>query len=132
MKKYFAVILLAVASIGIVSGCKTAGTNPAAIAPGARDQVDSDANEALQPAYAFAKRITSAVQSTDPAVHIELTAAQKNVLNELNKSINIAAALLQAYHATPDPASVANLKTATQKVNQDLGSAQTIITVPAN
>src|ERR1700751_1501904 len=65
------------------------------------DSVDAMVNSILQPAHAFAADLTAAVQSTDPQVHIELTATQKALLIKLNQALNIADPLEQAYHAQP-------------------------------
>lgn len=110
-----------------VSGCKTTQTLPPGT--GAVDIVDYTANEILQPAHAFALALSNAVQSTDPNVHIDLTDAQKNVLITLNKSLNIADALEIAYHSNPSVSQQAALTSAANTVQQNLASAQAIISI---
>lgn len=131
--KSFLTLVLAPMLLGFgltvaIDGCKTANTP---LPAGAADSVDANANEILQPAHAFALTLSNAVLSTDPNVHIELTAAQKNVLIVLNKSLNIADALEIAYHGAPTPANANALQSASKTVEQNLASAQSIITLPA-
>lgn len=110
----------------ILTACNV---KPGPLPGGAVDSVDANANEILQPAHAFALTLSNAVLSTDPNVHIELTAAQKSVLVTLNKSLNVADALEIAYHKTPSPANANAVVSASQTVQQNLASAQSIITV---
>jgi hypothetical protein len=119
--------VIALSAALAVSGCKTTATLPPNT--GAVDIVDYTANEILQPAHAFALALSTAVQSTDPNIHIELTAAQKNVLIALNKSLNIADALEIAYHASPSTAQASQLTAAANQVQENLASAQSIINV---
>ena len=116
-------LVLAAAMMATV-GCKTV---TAKLPVGAVDTVDATANEILQPAHAFALTITNAVLSTDPNVHIELTAAQKAILVDLNKSINIADTLEIAYHAHPTAANATVLQAATATVQTNLSAAQVAI-----
>lgn len=108
-----------------IDGCKTVANQP--LAPAAKDAVDDNANRILETAHSFAKTVSDARTSTDPAVHIDLTAAQDNVLIILNKSLNAADALEQGYHALPSTDSATKLTAATQTVEQNLASAQSII-----
>lgn len=116
---------LALAAV-LMAGCKAVN---APLPAGAVDAIDANANEILQPAHAFAQTITAAVQSTDPNVHIELTAAQKGILIALNKSLNVADTLEIAYHANPVAANAGALTSAFQTVQTNLVSAQSTITV---
>lgn len=121
-----ALIFSITTAVGFLGGCNK---TPAPLPALAADATDAHANEVLQPAHAFAARITAAVQSTDPQVHIELTAQQKSILVNLNKALNVADGLEQAYHANATPAAATQLNAATAKVQTALSSAQTIITV---
>jgi hypothetical protein len=93
------------------------------------DQIDADANSILQPAHAFAAALTKAVLSTDPQVHIELTPTQKSVLVALNKALNFADPLEQAYHALPTSNTASQLQAAAAKVYTAFSAAQAAIPV---
>lgn len=120
-------ILVVVAALCLMTGCKTVQAPLPAMAA---DQVDADANTILQPAHAFASRLSAAVLSTDPQVHIELTPAQKTVLLTLNKALNVADPLEQAYHTQPTSNAASQLQAATAKVYTAFTAAQTAIPVP--
>lgn len=119
-------LAIALLSLTLIVGCKL---NTGPLPAGAVDSIDATANEILQPAHAFALTISTAVLSTDPNVHVELTPAQKNVLLILNKSLNVADKLEIAYHSQPNPANANALQSASLTVQQNLASAQSIITV---
>lgn len=119
-------ILTAVACLCLVTGCKTVNAPLPALAV---DQIDAEANTILQPAHAFAARLSAAVQSTDPQVHIELTSSQKSILVALNKALNIADPLEQAYHNQPTSNAASQLQAATAKVQTAFSVAQTAIPV---
>lgn len=114
----------AIYAMVLLSGCKQVN---APLPGGAMDQVDATANSILQPAHAFASRMSSAVLSTDPQVHIELTAAQKTLLVNLNKALNIADPLEQAYHQLPTSTGAVQLQSATSNVSTSLTAAQSAI-----
>jgi hypothetical protein len=119
-------ILVAVASLCLMTGCKTVQAPLPAMAV---DQVDADANSILQPAHAFAARLTAAVQSTDPQVRIELTASQKSILIALNQALNVADPLEQAYHAQPTSNAASQLQAAAANVYTKFSAAQSAIPV---
>ena len=121
---------LLLSTVLVTAGCKTTLSAPPANS-GAVDLVDYNANLILEPAHAFALDVSNAVLSTDPNVHIELTAAQKQILITLNKSINVAAGLEKAYHASPSVAAQTALTAAANVVQSNLSSAQSVITLPA-
>lgn len=110
----------------LLAGCKPVS---APLPPMAVDQIDATTNSILQPAHAFAAAISAAVQSTDPQVHISLTQTQLNLLIGLNKALNIADPLEQAYHAKPNLTSAAQLQSATATVSNAFSAAQTAIPV---
>jgi hypothetical protein len=123
-------LVLVLTGMLTLTGClhQVVTSTPAAALPaGAVDKVDADVNTILQPAHAFAADITAAVLSTDPQVHIELTAAQKTVLAKLNQVLNIADPLEQAYHALPTAASAAQLKSAAADVSTAFTAARTAL-----
>ena len=128
MRKLATLLLGAIVAVGCMSsvGCKKQ-TTP--LPANAVDRVDATANSILQPAHAFAARISAAVQSTDPNVHIALTPVQLQVLNDLNKALNIADPLEQAYHNNPTSVTASQLQAATAAVTQKLSAAQAQITV---
>lgn len=113
--------LLLVLTLSPLVGCRQVN---APLPAGAINQVDATTNSLLQTAHAFAARVSSAVQSTDPNIHIELSMTQRSLLNGLNKSLNIADPLEQAYHASPTPATEASLQAATNDVKAKLAAAQ--------
>lgn len=123
MKKYLAPLLLAVA----LTGCAKQVNAP--LPALAVDQIDATVNSILQPAHAFAADLSAAVLSTDPQVHIELTAAQKNILIQLNKALNVADPLEQAYHALPTSITATQLQNAAAQVSTAFSAAQVAIPV---
>jgi len=121
--------VLLLATAGLVAGCAVKANAP--LPAGAVDAVDANANLILQPAHAFALDVSTAILSADPAQHIELTAAQKNVVLDLNKALNIADKAEIAYHASATPDGAALLKSSVAAVQTALVAAQAAITVPA-
>ena len=111
---------IVVSMLAFTVGCATKANLPT----GAVDSVDANANEILQPAHAFAAALTAAVQSTDPNVHITLTATQLTALEDLNKALNFADPLEQAYHALPNAANANALKAASATVSTDLSTVE--------
>lgn len=114
-------------SVLFLSGCVHQVNAP--LPSGAINQLDATTNSLLQTAHAFAARVSSAVQSTDPNIHIELSATQKGLLNALNRSLNIADPLEQAYHASGAPSSASALQSAANDVKSKLTAAQSGIGV---
>ncbi len=127
MKKTLASLVL-IATIAFVGcGHLVTASTPPPLPAGAVNQIDADANSLLQAAHAFASRITSAVQSTDPSVHIELTDVQKNLLIQLNIALNTADPLEQAYHNAPTVANQVALQNATPAVQVAFSNAAAAI-----
>ena len=120
-------LILALCLILPAAGCKIVNAPLPALAA---DQIDATTNSILQPAHAFAAAISAAVQSTDPQVHINLSPAQMSLLVKLNKTLNIADPLEQAYHAQQTSAPAAQLQTATSQVSTAFSAAQSAIPVP--
>jgi hypothetical protein len=127
MKRAILAVVASLCILPVMVGCAKQVNAP--LPAMAVDQVDADANTILQPAHAFAARLTAAVLSTDPQVHIELTASQKSVLMALNKALNIADPLEQAYHAQPTSTAASQLQAATTKVSTAFTAAQAAIPV---
>jgi hypothetical protein len=127
MKRAILAIVASLCILPVMVGCAKQVNAP--LPAMAVDQVDADVNSILQPAHAFAAALTKAVQSTDPQVHIELTAAQKSVLVALNKALNIADPLEQAYHAQPTSTAATQLQTAAAQVSSAFTAAQAAIPV---
>jgi len=111
-------------SVLFLAGCVHSGQIATPLPAGAINQLDATTNSLLQTAHAFAARISSAVQSTDSNIHIELSATQKGLLNALNRSLNIADPLEQAYHASGTPSSASALQAAANDVQSKLTAAQ--------
>jgi len=122
MKRYLVVATLGLALLG---GCAKHVNAP--LPAGAVDSIDASTNSILQAAHAFAARITAAVQSTDPNVHIDLTASQKSVLVNLNKALNIADGLEKSYHQNATSVTANALNAAVANVTAALTAAQSII-----
>ncbi len=122
MKSLVLAVLLSVTAV--VSGCRAVN---APLPAGAPNAVDATANETLQSAHAFAADITAAIQSTDPNVHITLTPAQITAVNNLNKALNIADALLISYHQSQSPTVATQLNAAVGNVQTSLASAQSLV-----
>ena len=126
-KRLIALIGGAVLAVSL-SGCAHQVNAP--LPANAVNAFDADANSVLQTAYGFVTPLNAAVQSTDPTVHIELTATQKDLLNKLNMSLNIAIPLEQAYHRVPTTANQQALQSALPSVKTALANAQAAVPVP--
>lgn len=127
MKRAILALVVVLCFLPMMQGCAKQVNAP--LPAMAVDQVDATVNSILQPAHAFAARLSAAVLSTDPQVHIELTPVQKSILVKLNQALNVADPLEQAYHAQPTSISAAQLQTAAAQVSTAFSAAQTAIPV---
>lgn len=123
-KQWFLCMVLSL--VCIFAGCKAVNA-PAPLPIGAKDAIDANANEVLQAAHAFAAEISTDIQTTDPARHIELTSTQKKVFETLNRSINLAAVAEQSYHQAPSDAGAVKLQASTNDVQTKLTAAQSAL-----
>jgi hypothetical protein len=127
MKRAILALVASLCILPVMAGCAKQVNAP--LPALAVDQIDATVNSILQPAHAFAASLTKAVQSTDPQVHIELTASQKAILVALNQALNFADPLEQAYHKFPTSTSAAQLQTAAGQVSTAFSAAQAAIPV---